>query len=142
VRTMSISVNKTKCWCRMTHANQSGYDNTTDRVRNAIRSWLSRILDRHLEDCPRQHEEHAATDERDENTQRQIPAYKIETGSPEEIHHDAQVGELKGKPHVRPAGPHLEPAAHSLGEIQHGRIDVRHPDDLTADRDGVSPGFR
>ena len=38
VKTISASVNRMKCKCNVTYANQSGYESTTDSVRNAIRS--------------------------------------------------------------------------------------------------------
>jgi putative ABC transport system permease protein len=82
---------------------------------------------RTLEQRPRQHVENSAAEQRDEDAHRQVCAQPVERRHPDEVDDDAGVGELEGDPHVRPAGPGLEPAAQSFGEIEYGRIEVRHP---------------
>ena len=45
---------------------------------------------------------------------------------PHEVDDDAEIRELDGKPHIRPACQHLKLAAEPFGQVQDGRIDVRH----------------
>jgi hypothetical protein len=59
-------------------------------------------LDRHFEDCLRQHVQQAAAEQPECQSYRDVLAPENHP-RPYEVHDDAEIRELDGKPHVRPA---------------------------------------
>jgi hypothetical protein len=82
-------------------------------------------LDRHLEHGLRQGVEQHRAEQPDEDARHQVAADEVR-GRPDEVHDDAQVGELDREPDVRPPGEDLKPAAAPLRKIQDRRIDECH----------------
>jgi hypothetical protein len=80
-------------------------------------------FDGHLENGPGERQQDASTEEGDEQAQHHVGAREVEAGRPDEIHDDAEVGELDREPHVRPAGQQLKPAGASFGQIEQCGVD-------------------
>jgi hypothetical protein len=78
-----------------------------------------------FEDCLGQHRQQAAAEYSNENPRRDVADPEIHT-RPDEVDNDAQIGELDGKPHVRPARQQLKLTTGPFGQIQNDRIDISH----------------
>jgi hypothetical protein len=117
------------------HQRQGQEEGPHERIANPSRvpealgdALIGRVLmdfDRDSENGLRQHVTQAGAEEPDSDPKRHVGAPERHT-RPDEIDDDAEVRELGGQPHVRPAGQPLKPVAAPFEAVQDGRIQVRH----------------
>lgn len=101
----------------------------SEALRDAPIGVVLRGFDGLFEDGLGEHVQQTAEGQPKYYPNRDVAAPEIYIGPDEvhdEVHDDAQVRELEGKPHVGPARQQLKLVAEPFGKVQYRQVDVRH----------------